>query len=360
MAFEFTITIDKTKVSGSQTDFPYLFSVDTSTIPAGFWTNVLDPDGLDIRFYDTDGTTELDREIVLYDSATPEVEAWVKIPLLEDTADKVIYCRYGGASAVNSPNVWLLQSADVVLHCQRQYEPSPGVFKTVDSTGLGDATCQNVDFLPGRIGNGVTYDNNVELLGINRGVHLGLYTIDAWFYNTGIAGNVYRIIANDHSAGSNGSFFFGVTDNDFLAIFGTTGLGIAAYNTVAGWRGVGVGGTYASWSNAWFKATATWDGNRWRIYVNGLLAATSGVVALDPNNPTMTFGNFAGIAWTQWIGRHDELRIYHDAKDAGYILTDFNNQSDPATFSFCGPESMYPPSSSSGFRPGKTRGPFTG
>jgi hypothetical protein len=65
--YRFPITIDRTKVTGTNTNFPYLFSELCPSIPVGFWSHVTDTNGADIRFYDTNHT-ELKREIVAYDS----------------------------------------------------------------------------------------------------------------------------------------------------------------------------------------------------------------------------------------------------------------------------------------------------
>jgi len=57
--YQFSITIDKTKVQGTNTNFVYLFSELCSSIPSGFWSHVVDTvSGLDIRFFDTDEVTE--------------------------------------------------------------------------------------------------------------------------------------------------------------------------------------------------------------------------------------------------------------------------------------------------------------
>ena len=101
--YKFKITIDKAKVTGTNTNFVYLFNELCSSIPAGFWTHVVDTStGLDIRFFDTDGVAELKREVVLYSAGTSKVEAWVQIPSLGTATNKEIWCQYGGTTVANS------------------------------------------------------------------------------------------------------------------------------------------------------------------------------------------------------------------------------------------------------------------
>jgi hypothetical protein len=61
-------------------------------------------------------------------------------------------------------------------------------------------------------------------------------------------------------------------------------------------------------------------------------------------------------------GSLDDARVYNTsaANLDAIILAQYNNQNDPVTFSSCGPESPYGAVATSGLRPGKTRGPFTG
>ena len=73
----FKLTIDHTKVTGTLTNFPVLFSENVTGIPSQFWSGVIDPDGLDIRFYDTDNATELKREIFSINKIAKTIEAWI-------------------------------------------------------------------------------------------------------------------------------------------------------------------------------------------------------------------------------------------------------------------------------------------
>jgi hypothetical protein len=78
------ITIDHTKMSGSSslTNFPVLISLPSDSnlqSPAK-------PDGSDILFTASDGTTKLNREIEKYTSSTRPLSAWVQVPTVSPTS----------------------------------------------------------------------------------------------------------------------------------------------------------------------------------------------------------------------------------------------------------------------------------
>ncbi len=107
------LTIDHTKVTADQTDFPVY--VDLSTLPSGFHQHVNQTDGRDIRVTKSDGTTELPREVVFYNASTHKGEIHIKYTgTLSSSTDTSIYIYYGNAStsdyATNATygaeNVW--------------------------------------------------------------------------------------------------------------------------------------------------------------------------------------------------------------------------------------------------------------
>jgi Peptidase family C25/Propeptide_C25/Domain of unknown function (DUF2341) len=107
------ITIDHTKVlCGSMTDFPVLIKItgDNNLKTTANGGHVTNSNGYDIIFRDSDGTTTLDHEIEQYNGSTGDLIAWVRIPTLTNTADKVIYMYYGNSgitsATANPAGVW--------------------------------------------------------------------------------------------------------------------------------------------------------------------------------------------------------------------------------------------------------------
>ncbi len=99
------ITIQSSQVTANQSNFPVLISLASDAQLAGKARS----DGFDILFTDDDGTTVLDHEVERYIPATGELIAWVRIPNLPSTVDKLIYLYYGYPSSPNQenpPGVW--------------------------------------------------------------------------------------------------------------------------------------------------------------------------------------------------------------------------------------------------------------
>ena len=95
------ITIDHTKVNGTQTNFPVLINISDSDLASDALAN-----GDDIVFTNSTGS-KLDYEIESYSSGN--LAAWVRVPSLSGDADTVIQMYYGNADASNQENasgVW--------------------------------------------------------------------------------------------------------------------------------------------------------------------------------------------------------------------------------------------------------------
>ena len=94
------ITINNTQNSNSLTDYQILITVDTtSLISAGKMRS----DCGDIRFMDSDGTTQLNYWIGSgCDSSSTRI--WVKVPSIPASSTKTIYMYYGNSSATSLSN----------------------------------------------------------------------------------------------------------------------------------------------------------------------------------------------------------------------------------------------------------------
>jgi PKD repeat protein len=322
--YQVIITIDSSKISGTNTNFPILIT--EANLPAGFWGHVVDADGLDIRFYDSNGTTELNREIVLFDSANQKLEAWVQKPTLS-SSNRTIYMRYGGTTRVNDTSAWDNYFKSV-YHLHNS---------VLDSTQYDqDLTNEGGSNVSGKIQNAISLD------GVSNKLYRGFdaaqtvttgFTIEAWikwndsesasnphiisFRNDNLDGNYNYILAIIKSLSSKPSLYTKSLSVNYLG--GNTPISVGVWTHIAG----------------------VYDGSYLRIYINGVqdaYAAASGTIV-----PSVA-GYFAvGAGWpTSWQehykGLFDEVRLSNVGRSAGWILTEYNNQNDPATFYSCGAE----------------------
>jgi hypothetical protein len=94
------ITIDHTKVAGDVTDFPVLISITDASLQTKAQMN-----GDDILFMDGIGIAQqLNHEIETYDSSSGKLVAWVNLPSLTSTTDKIFYMYYGNPESNSQQN----------------------------------------------------------------------------------------------------------------------------------------------------------------------------------------------------------------------------------------------------------------
>jgi hypothetical protein len=107
---EITIQSDHTDfgLTGNLTDFPMIIKITDGNNPL---FGSAQPDGDDILFTASDGTTKLAHQIEHYDDtiSSEQLDAWVRVPTFYSGSSTVIYMYYGNASASNqedAENVW--------------------------------------------------------------------------------------------------------------------------------------------------------------------------------------------------------------------------------------------------------------
>jgi Tfp pilus tip-associated adhesin PilY1 len=316
------ITVDNTKVSGTSNlvDFPVLVSIQNdatlkTTLNGG---RVTDPEGDDIVFYASDLATRLDYEVEQYDGATGTLVAWVRLPVLEFDADTVFYLAYGNSgissSLANGPGVWDA-SFKAVYHLGEDVDDEQTSGTHIDSTGVNNGTQEGNVEGSGQIGDGQVFDGDNDY--INIGNVLGsanVATVSAWVKHYNLTTTIERQIHFLDSMTIRHDGINSVGQLDFM---------------------LSTDGTYhhlrvnsALTANTWQYVAGTWDGTTQRLYLNGL-EKVSQVPGGTFDSPTG--GNISTGAETM-NGIIDEVRISDTARSAGWIATEYNNQSDPGGF----------------------------
>ncbi len=105
-AYRKQITIDHNNVPSTLTNFPVLINTtDADWRDAANGGHIAQPDGGDILFTASDGTTKLAHEIEKYTPTTGELVAWVQVPSLSAVSDTQIYIYYGNAGCADQWDV---------------------------------------------------------------------------------------------------------------------------------------------------------------------------------------------------------------------------------------------------------------
>jgi hypothetical protein len=321
--------VDAKITGGPYADFPLLVSLNETWLKSS--TNGGDVernDGFDIYFSaDQAGVTRLAFEVETYAPVAGTLLAWVKIPAL--AADTAIYIHYGDASITTSqamPTAVWSGGYQLVAHMTTSSDATNNA--SAISAQTGTATT-------GRIGSALPFNGTSDRIDYGSdtevdNVFAGGGMAEAWIRPaTSGEGALGRIVSKENMGG----WLFSV-DN------------VNATSTIAFQHGgAGNDGAWAApdstlSANVWHQVSVVYNkdasGNDPAIYIDGAAVTVS---ELDgPSAPldsdaasTLVVGNRPANDRT-FDGLLDEVRLSNVAHSAGWIATQFRNQSDPSTF----------------------------
>lgn len=332
LARKFTITIDKDKTQGTNSNFIYLFSQDTSNIPDSLWLNVFDSDGLDIHFYDAITGLKLKREIVHFDATNQEIEAWIQIPTVSISSDTEIWCKYGETTSSNDTELWDDLNIKACYH-----------MTATGSTGdiLVDSTNNHNVIKIGAVlqTTGEIYKaqqfslNNDAATGDHDDFDLMPDSAITFWCNPDLTGTQGYIAAKGSSGITGGWGINWRGDNDQIDFYhgGNTSESSSSVFNDTDWVYVAI------------KITGEGGQERVNFWRNGVTAGSANINDQVTNTTAFTLGNNyndTGEA-TYFDGGIDEVRVYANYDlEVDRMVTEYNNQSDPATFSSCSEDSF--------------------
>src|SRR6185503_6949856 len=162
------VTVQHGQVGGALTDFPVY--VDLSDMPAGFWSAVNSDCG-DIRVTESDGTTEVPREVAACNTGGDTGELYFKAPALSSSSDSTFYIYYGDSGASDyatsatygAQNVWT-NGYKSVYHFEQ--DPSGTVLdSTANHFDLAGSNMDSSNEVAGAVaGNGYSFNGVDEQL----------------------------------------------------------------------------------------------------------------------------------------------------------------------------------------------------
>jgi len=324
------ITIDGTRVAETCVDFPVWIDLTDAQLAAR-----AQPDGGDLVFTDVNGTA-IPYEIQNWDPATGHLGAWIELAQLDPGTATVIYVQYGIARTANPDSKVVFGNGFAAVWHFDDPLSTPAIAdatRTHAGTAVGLEPARQV---PARLGGGIDFQALNDLIQfVNPLIGAGSHTISAW------------IDARTATA-YNGIVIVGSPLTNQSRWFHTAFMG-----------GVSVG----FYGNDWAPAAPTVDGAGWtllhwvfdgstrvsRLYRDGVLLGTfTHATGID----TQGAAGYIGYAPGQWgpslttpvslRGTLDEVRIATVARSAGWIATEFANQSSPSTFYTVGDEELAP------------------
>ncbi len=362
------IVIDHTKVPSTQTNYPVglcwgaAAGSNCSTNSLEFATQanggkLSNANGYDFIFTsDNAGTTPIAYERVAQDLAVGTAEMWVLISSLSSSADTKIYLFYHNTSVTtdqsNGTAVWDTNFLGV-HHMQLLTGSYTTLIPARDSTSRGnnlplqlfpmavavDATTGVIggaaDFSPGgAFGNSSSAFTDFPNKG---GPPAAPFTLEGWFnINGDTSGAVYCFGDNN------------VQGDRWDLIWSTTTWALEGQNVFITFTG----GTSAGWHRiVTILASGDTQFKQAKVYIDGVSQTVTdnfnGSTAVAPTYQAghlpYTSGQTCGLGIAQipdnlYSGLADELRLSKIERSQDWITTDYNNQSNPATFSTVGSE----------------------
>ncbi len=314
------VVFDQASGTADLTDFPALVSFTSSllrtTTNGGHISNA---SGYDIIFTDQSGN-KLDHEIEYYNAATGQYTAWVRIPVLSCTMTTSIRILYGNPSVTTNPSltsVWV-SSYKGVWHLN-------GTGFTDDATSnLNNGTSNATTDVTGRIAGGRGFNGTTAYIVTPSNGFVdndNNQTISIWGnYSTTPSGNRNLISFQNEAQAS------------------AIQMGFRGGNAVA-WKWGGeilADGGAAPSTNTWHYYVYVFDGTTSHIYIDGVLKGSSTVA---PQTYKPTEGDIGRYSDGEYLAASlDEPRFSMSPKSAGWIMTEYLNQNDPASFIALGSE----------------------
>ncbi|MDH7606648.1 MAG: DUF2341 domain-containing protein [Candidatus Bathyarchaeota archaeon] len=304
------IAIDYTKVAADQTYFPVLIDLTDPDLKAK-----ARQDGADILFTDQN-QSKLNHEIELYDNTTGRLIAWVNVPYLSSAVNTIIYMYYGNPDCENQQNPIGVWDANykLVLHLNEK----SGIHYDSTINGNNGIPFGNiVQGAAGYIGNCVEFKGGyIELPRVCT--NETQFTFSAWIYPRLGA----RYIISEWSS-SQGAFL--QVSSDYSKIdFYVNGITVSRSITL----------------DNWYYVVGTFDGTTAKLYINDYSPVSKS--ASNPLWPSqkMYIGDRSDHT-RKFNGSIDEVRVSNVARDAAWILTEYNNQLNPHAFYIVCPEETF-------------------
>jgi phosphatidylethanolamine-binding protein (PEBP) family uncharacterized protein len=312
-AFQKTITLDGSKVAGTNTNFPVLIHL----IDNDLKNNVLDPNGYDIIFSDIN-YNKLDHDLESYNPATGELFAWVRVPTLSNGINSQIRIFYGNPQIVTNQSSAATWDSGFsgIWHLNNNY---------LDASSSGNnGTNNGTTNVPGKIADGGNFAVATDYISIgttNWSASSG--TFETW-------------INSNSAAGADPRYIFGHTTvpafNNRLQLYvqeNTSDLGLGIGNSHYQQTGIV---TLAN--NTWYHVAVVWNGTNYTVYVNGVSVVTNSYTGFGSLNPFADIGNDGDITFRNegFLGIIDEVRVSNIVRSSSWIQTEYNNQNNPSGF----------------------------
>ena len=333
------ITIDHTKVSGDEINFPILISVtDANLADEANSGHVKNSSGYDIIFTNGDEDTQLKHEIERYVNTDGILVFWVKIDSLSSTSDTDLYIYYGKTGVVADPSTTDTWDSNFLFVSHMKNDPD--TTHIADSTSTGNDGTKNAETEPEQANGKMGYAQDFELADTEK-IKMDASTapmtkllVEAWI-NPESDGILSTIVADMYDTAAFGQLSWRIErrpDNKMSSVsFKNDGI---LWNFI--------GNTTVLAADGWTYVVLRWDGSNVYIYIDGNqdgIAGAAGVMSSHASRE-FTIGGEKDVGTYKdfFDGIIDEIRVSDSERSANWIITTHNTQSNPNTFMSWGAE----------------------
>ena len=343
--YRISIVVDSAQVASDITDF--VIYVDLSTLGSDFFANVKS-DGGDIRITESDGTTEVPREVVFITTGSSIGEMHFKGDVSSST-DTVYYIYYGnsGASEPSSSDtygseaVWSAYS--MVLHLNETVNNSAGGYS--DSSGnsnTGTGTSMAITAPDGQLaGKCAEFDGAADFISITNKASIQLtssFAVSCWCKRDA-DGAFDGIVSKAKTTGGIRGWNLNFRDtSDYFA-------GLVA--NASGFDYIQASPTDAT-DFDWHHFVIYNNGTNTRTYFDTVVSGTTPTRSIVDSGQPLVIGRFYADSSAHYLdGKVDEVRYYNGTLPTGWVDTEYANQSDVNNFYLVELQEDYPGASNS-------------
>jgi len=188
-----------------------------------------------------------------------------------------------------------------------------------DTSGTGNTGTLTAGptYAVGKAGKAVSFDGVDDFIDINQSSTLkpsSALAVSAWVYRTGALVDFSGIMNSPETVTAGGGY----------TLVGTAGGKIRMYIDTTGSSGWAYAeSTTTPAANTWYHVEGTWDGSNVRIYINGILEATTAAATMSYGTTAIN-ARIGRYGSTYWPGKIDQVRVFGYARSAAQVAWDYN------------------------------------
>jgi Concanavalin A-like lectin/glucanases superfamily len=349
------IGIHHARVGADVTNFPMLFKWDgtvaDSNLPSNMFSGniIAQSTGADVRLTtDSVGMSLFPLEVVQFStSGIGNAQIWGKVPVISSVSDTTIYAWWGNPTATALTNTDTNGRNAVWSDYSSVFHLESGSFTNSAGNANGDGTnVGTTDTTAGEFGGAKHFDGTAAAITTSAyNINAGTWQAYAWTDTTAQV-QYAKVVLKDFTTNSAPYTSWDICGD------GSASLGPQSWKAEIAINGVQFGAVSSVFpvANQWYSLVARHDHTNLTIWTDGTnrhSTAASGNIEATTEPIQIGRAYYNNTAVGQWFhGKIDEVRVSGQIRSNGWILTEYNLFSSPASFSsyinsqYCGPVSI--------------------